>query len=76
MLLQTAAIEVQRRRPEAIVVALQPGTVASPLSAPFAGGHASITAEESALGMLATIKQLQVQPGAQFYDYRGEIIAW
>ena len=76
MLLQTAAIEVQRRRPEAIVVALQPGTVASPLSAPFAGGHASITAEESALGMLATIKQLQVQPGAQFYDYRGERIAW
>jgi NAD(P)-dependent dehydrogenase (short-subunit alcohol dehydrogenase family) len=76
MLLQTAAIEMQRRRPQAIVVALQPGTVASPLSAPFAGGHASIAADESAVGMLAAIKQLQVKPGAQFYDYRGEMIAW
>jgi NAD(P)-dependent dehydrogenase (short-subunit alcohol dehydrogenase family) len=76
MLLQTAAIEMQRKRPEAIVVALQPGTVSSPLSAPFSGGHASISAEESAAGMLATLKRLQPQAGAQFFDYRGEKIAW
>jgi NAD(P)-dependent dehydrogenase (short-subunit alcohol dehydrogenase family) len=76
MLLQTAAIEMQRKRPAAIVVALQPGTVSSPLSAPFAGGHASISAEESTLGMLATLKRLKPQAGAQFFDYRGEKIAW
>lgn len=76
MLLQTAAIEMQRKRPQAIVVALQPGTVASPLSAPFSGGHASITPEESVAGMLATINHLKPQPGAQFFDYRGEKIAW
>lgn len=76
MLLQTAAIEMQRKRPQAIVVALQPGTVASPLSAPFSGGHASITAEESVAGMLATIKHLKPQAGAQFFDYRGDKIAW
>jgi NAD(P)-dependent dehydrogenase (short-subunit alcohol dehydrogenase family) len=35
MLLRTAAIEHKRRRPDSIVVALHPGTVDTPLSAPF-----------------------------------------
>jgi NAD(P)-dependent dehydrogenase (short-subunit alcohol dehydrogenase family) len=38
MLLRTAAIEHQRRRPESIVVALHPGTVDTRLSAPFQRG--------------------------------------
>jgi NAD(P)-dependent dehydrogenase (short-subunit alcohol dehydrogenase family) len=35
MIIKTASIEVQRKRPEAIVVGLHPGTVVSNLSAPF-----------------------------------------
>ena len=35
MLLRTAAIEHKRRWPESVVVALHPGTVDTPLSAPF-----------------------------------------
>lgn len=76
MLLQTAAIELQRKRPGAIVVALQPGTVQSPLSSPFAGGHHSLTPDESAQGLLSAIDQLTPQPGAQFVDYKGQSIAW
>ncbi len=76
MMLQTAAIELQRRRPDTIVVALQPGTVQSPLSAPFSRGHDTVTPEESAAGLLNAIDNLQVQPGAQFVDYKGQPIPW
>ena len=76
MFLQTAAIELQRKRPDTIVVALQPGTVQSPLSAPFSGGHETVTPEESAKGLLNAIDGLQVLPGAQFVDYKGQPIPW
>jgi len=35
-LVRTAAVELARRAPEALCIALHPGTVAAPLSAPFA----------------------------------------
>jgi NAD(P)-dependent dehydrogenase (short-subunit alcohol dehydrogenase family) len=38
MLLRNLAIELARRKPEAICVGLHPGTVATALSAPFQGG--------------------------------------
>lgn len=76
MLLQTAAIELQRKRPQALVVALQPGTVQSSLSAPFSGGHETLTPEESAQGLLSAIDQLEPKAGAQFVDYKGQPIAW
>ncbi len=76
MFLQTAAIEIQRKRPKSLVVALQPGTVSSELSAPFAGGQDVITPAISVQGMLQTLDGLSVQPGAQFYDYQGQSIAW
>jgi NAD(P)-dependent dehydrogenase (short-subunit alcohol dehydrogenase family) len=76
MLLQTAAIELQRKRPEAVVVALQPGTVQSSLSAPFSKGHETLSAQQSAAGLLAAIDQLPAGSGAQFIDYKGQPIAW
>jgi NAD(P)-dependent dehydrogenase (short-subunit alcohol dehydrogenase family) len=76
MFLQTAAIELQRKRPQCLVVALQPGTVSSELSAPFSGGHDVITPEVSVQGLLETLDGLSAKSGAQFYDYRGESIAW
>ncbi len=76
MFLQTAAIEVQRKRPEAVIAALQPGTVQSPLSAPFAKGHDTVTPAESAKGLLAAIDALPAATGAQFVDYKGQPIAW
>lgn len=77
MLLQTAAIELQRKNPELKVVALQPGTVASPLSQAFTASLPQLlTPEQSVAGMLAGMQQLSAQPGAQFIDYQGGKIAW
>lgn len=76
MLLQTAAIETYRTRPQAVFAALQPGTVASNLSAPFNAGHPLIEARTSARGMLWALDRLHAKGRAWFVDYRGEEIPW
>ncbi len=79
MLLQTAAIEIQRRRPDALLVALQPGTVRSRLSAPFLpadGDHAAMTPQASVEKMLRAIDRLPASRRATFIDYRGDPIPW
>ena len=75
MLLQTAAIEIARRRPLAVVTALQPGTVQSTLSQPFVGDDA-MPPQESARRLLAVLDGLQPTGRAQFVDHQGQAIAW
>ena len=75
MLLQTAAIELARRRPLAVVAALQPGTVRSALSRPFVGDQADAP-EDAAQRLLAVLDTLPPQAGAHFVDHRGAPIPW
>ena len=75
MLLQTASIEIARRRPLAVVAALQPGTVQSALSQPFVGQDA-LHPNESAQRLLATLDGLQPTGRAQFVDHQGQHIPW
>ena len=77
MLLQTAAIELQRKNAQLRVVALQPGTVRSDLSRPFSAGVAKLLeAPESVAGMLAALRTLPPRHGAHFVDYQGKEIPW
>jgi NAD(P)-dependent dehydrogenase (short-subunit alcohol dehydrogenase family) len=77
MLLQTAAIELQRKNADLRVVALQPGTVRSNLSQAFANSVPHLLEPaESAAGMLAALKKLTPKSGAHYVDYKGEPIAW
>ena len=77
MLLQTAAIELQRKNPQLRIVALQPGTVKSKLSQPFAASVEHILEpHESVAGMMAAMRSLNSKSGAHFVDYRGETILW
>ena len=75
MLLQTAAIEIARRRPLAVVAALQPGTVQSPLSQPFVGSDA-LPPEQAAQRLLAVLDALLPTGRAQFVDHLGQHLAW
>jgi len=75
MLLQTATIELSRRRPLVVVAALQPGTVQSALSQPFVGQDA-LHPNESAQRLLATLDGLQPTGRAQFVDHQGQHIPW
>jgi NAD(P)-dependent dehydrogenase (short-subunit alcohol dehydrogenase family) len=75
MLLQTAAIEIARRRPLAVVAALQPGTVRSALSQPFVGDDA-LDPALSAQRLLAVLDALAPTGRAQFVDHLGQHIPW
>ena len=75
MLLQTAAIEIARRRPLAVVAALQPGTVRSGLSQPFVGEQA-LDPLESAGRLLRVLDGLEPTGRAQFVDHAGQPIPW
>ena len=75
MLLQTATIELVRRRPLAVVAALQPGTVQSALSRPFVGDDA-MRPEAAAQRLLAVLDALQPTGRAQFVDHQGQSIPW
>ena len=75
MLLQTTAIELARRRPLAVVAALQPGTVRSALSQPFVGPEA-MDPVESARRLLAVLDGLPPTGRAHFVDHLGQAIPW
>lgn len=76
MLLQTAALELTMRRPELVVAALQPGTVASPLSMPFVSAAHATTPAAAAHGLLQALDALPPVRGAHFRDAKGETIPW
>jgi len=76
MLMRTAAIEVARKRPEAILVALQPGTVRSKLTRPFVAAEHASDPDKAVAGLLTAMDKLAPQREAVFIDYRGEPIPW
>jgi NAD(P)-dependent dehydrogenase (short-subunit alcohol dehydrogenase family) len=76
MVLQTAAIEAARKRPQLVVAAMQPGTVASNLSAPFVPAQDCLTPAQSVAGLLSALDDLPAKAAAHFVDYKGATIPW
>lgn len=76
-LLHTAAIETARRRRDAICLALHPGTVESPLSAPFGKlGDGIRSPQEAARNLIAVIEDADSADSGLFLDYKGEVLPW
>jgi len=74
---RTAAVELARRSPAAICVALHPGTVATGLSSPFAAAGLDVQAPEvAAARLLAVIDRLTPTESGGFFDHRGEAVPW
>ena len=71
-----AAIELRRTHPQAICVALHPGTVATPFTAKYAGRHKTVPPEEAAANLLSVLDNLTPEQSGGFYDYAGEEIPW
>ena len=76
MLLKTAAIEVSRSQPRAVLVALHPGTVNSKLSQPFRGAEIGRAADDAAADMLRTIDRLTPADSGRFFAYDGTQLPW
>ncbi len=71
------AIELARKAPEAICVALHPGTVESDLSQPFAKSGLNVRPpREAAEDLLRVIDGLSAADSGQLFDYKGDRIAF
>ena len=76
-LVRTAAIELKRQRPEAICVALHPGTVDTPLSAPFRRIGLEVQSPAvAAKRLLAVIGRLEPHDSGGFFDHKGKPVPW
>jgi NAD(P)-dependent dehydrogenase (short-subunit alcohol dehydrogenase family) len=74
-IMRTAAIELARGRPEAICVALHPGTVETPLSAPFAKSGLEVQPPaQSAARLLDVLAALTPAGNGGFFDHHGRPI--
>jgi NAD(P)-dependent dehydrogenase (short-subunit alcohol dehydrogenase family) len=76
MLVKTAAIEMRRTHPGAILAALHPGTVASPLSRPFRGDEIGRAPTEAAEAMLRALDTLTPEDSGCFLAWDGQRLPW
>lgn len=76
MLLKTAAIEVKRNNPNAVLVSLHPGTVSTALSKPFKGEQIGRAAVDAARDMLGVMAQLTPADTGSFFAYNGTRLPW
>ncbi|AGI66543.1 short-chain dehydrogenase/reductase-family protein [Octadecabacter antarcticus 307] len=70
-----AAIELGRRRPEAVIVALHPGTVETKFTANYKG-HKMMPAPEAAENLCDVLLGLDARQSGRFFDYAGAEVAW
>jgi NAD(P)-dependent dehydrogenase (short-subunit alcohol dehydrogenase family) len=71
---RTAAIEIARKRPEALLLALQPGTVRTPLSAGFTTPGQGFTPAEAAEKLIAVMDS--ATESGVFLDHAGVSVPW
>ena len=76
-LVKTASVELKRRKPQAICVALHPGTVATGLTGPFDKTGLDVQAPADAAAFLLTaIDGLQPADSGGFLDRFGQKLPW
>jgi NAD(P)-dependent dehydrogenase (short-subunit alcohol dehydrogenase family) len=76
-LVKTAAIELKRRNPDALCVALHPGTVDTALSKPFAKTGLKLRPPEvAATELLTVLAGLEPQQTGTLVDYQGNTLLW
>jgi NAD(P)-dependent dehydrogenase (short-subunit alcohol dehydrogenase family) len=76
-MVRTAAIELARQRPEAICLALHPGTVDTGLSAPHGKAGLNVRSPQNAAAlMLGLLDQVTLAQTGQFLDPTGATLPW
>ena len=76
-LVHTAAIELARRKPDSICVALHPGTVNTGLSSDFAKAGLTVRQPaEAAAQLIEVLGRITPAQTGGFYDYEGNPLPW
>ena len=75
-IVRTTAIEAARTHPQAVIAALHPGTVTTPLSEPYSAGRERLSPDHSARMLLDVLDGLQPAQSGRFFAYDGSAIEW
>jgi NAD(P)-dependent dehydrogenase (short-subunit alcohol dehydrogenase family) len=75
-LIRTASIEIARSHPLSVIVALHPGTVASPLTEDWRGQHPAVQPRIAARQVLDVLAGLTPAETGGFFDQNGRAILW
>lgn len=75
-LIHTAAIEVARTHPHAVLALLHPGTVDTPLGPIYRAGHDALPPAVAARHLLAVIDGLTPAQSGSFFDLKGAVVPW
>lgn len=75
-LIHTAAIEVARSHPQAVLACLHPGTVATLLTQKYAGNHPTVAPDQAAANLIAVLEGLTPDQTGGFFDWQGKTIPW
>ena len=75
-LIHSAAIEVARSHPQAIVALLHPGTVATGFGAAYIGNHPTVLPDQAAANVLGVLGALTPAETGGFFDWAGKRISW
>jgi NAD(P)-dependent dehydrogenase (short-subunit alcohol dehydrogenase family) len=75
-IVRTAAVEVRRKRPGAVVVALHPGTVRTALTERYLDRRAAVAPAVAAANLLAVIDRLTPADSGGFFAWDGRPIPW
>lgn len=75
-IVHTTAIELKRTHPEAICVALHPGTVETQFTAKYQARHPTVSPRTAAKNLLRVMGALGPEQSGGFFDWAGETIVW
>jgi len=74
-MIRTAAVEVARSHPYAVLAAVHPGTVATRFTAGFPE-HDKVAPDVAAANILAVLGGLTAAQSGRFYDWSGAVVPW
>ena len=74
-IVHTAAIEIARKYPAAVVAALHPGTVETDFTRNYSN-HSTVTPEVSANNLLSVMDRLTPADSGGFFDWSGARVPW
>lgn len=75
-IIRTSALEIARKRDQAICIALHPGTVQTELTQKYTNNHPSVPATQAAQNLLSVINNLTPEQTGQFFDWAGKPVEW
>jgi NAD(P)-dependent dehydrogenase (short-subunit alcohol dehydrogenase family) len=75
-IVKTAAIELARKNPESVCIALHPGTVKSKLTERYLARNPYVEPEVAANNIIRVIEGKSSKDSGGFYDYQGGVIPW